>query len=180
MGPVLKCDWYSQWCIIVEILFFLCKWLSIVNSFLVTCELPCPCPVSVMGVCLAWICTGLRMLLCSLWMHLCFSPVMSGTYCSSRVIHNLWLLLCFFCFFLTNLWALKGGVWWDMLFRKEDWKPFSGSLQIVQLWVFVVTFIFSDGGLSKELIYGQNNLSVGVIVLLCFFSRTIVVIVGYS
>lgn len=64
-------------------------------------------------------------------------------------------------------------------FRDEHLK-FSYSLHVEQLWVSVLINIYCKemllwGWLNKALIYGYSSMLLGVILLLCSFSRTIVV-----
>ena len=73
----------------------------------------------------------------------------------------------FFC-----IWAQRGGIWRKhpiIPFRNEGSKASHSAY--VQLWVPVLTPMY---WLSKVLIYGFHNMSIGIISLLCSFCRIVV------
>ena len=85
-------------------------WVSITDSWLVSgWEAMFISCLPVAEIHLAYLCWTWAQ---ALWFHMCTSPAVSRRHYFFGVIHPLWFLQSFHIF-ITEPWALTGGLWWN-------------------------------------------------------------------
>lgn len=141
--------------------------------FLVTIGTLCPFPLLNAGI---LSCLNLCNLFCVLWVHMCINTVFLDDTASLRVIYHPWLLQSFFLHLLAHRSLNLGGTGLIKVSYFKRW-----ALQSLLLCIDVSLHIYYDvlheeASLMRVLCsaYGYSDMSLGIILLLCSFSRVIV------
>jgi hypothetical protein len=113
----------------------------------------------------------------SLCEFICISPVVSERHCSLGIIHALWFLQSFCPLFHIVFWAPRWGYFMKIshLGLNVQGISFSTYCPVVCLYITycLLQWSLSDGSWMRDW-YISSRMSLGVILLLCSFSRTVI------